>query len=1033
MASDSDMNAMVSTLVSLFAHTVAPDAATRTHAEQGLKQAETHDGVCQAMMRIVMGQEADAGVKKSAAIYFKNRVLKGWRDADSVLTETVFVGPMDRIFIKAHIVNAIIAVQQDLSVFFISALERVLQKDYKNWPEFLPSVIALLDPKNPPATIYGGLNALHALTKSLWHANDPLPQFNEIIATSFAGLHAIAVTLCPESSPEAAAMLRMIVKIYLKSMSRELPPALQQSSSLVPWGTLFVNIIEKDLTFVNEKFPNEEEREKQQWWKVKKWAFRCLHMYLMRYCGRREEKEYAEFAGVFIQHFAPGIATAYLNQVNKCIQGAWTTRHVRQQLSTFLADCVKYKTTWAVMKPHVGPLLTQYVFPQLCFSNEDAQLWEEDGVEYVQRKMGDYSYEERVNPVEAAEYLLHAMVSKRFSQVFQDVMQFIMQVLQSTQDATANEAAARKKSGAIRMIIGISDLVMDEKKSPVHNQMEVFFAQHIFPEFKSPFGYMRAQSYEALLMFDGLNFSEEHQKIIFESVLAGIQDSELPVKVWAAQTISLIIEYKAIAEAMKPFVPNLMQTLLALTSEIDMDTLTTGMENLAAYFPHELAPFAVQLCTQMRDSFVSIVRDLSAAGEDDFEKTLSPLETAAGILKAICSLISAVENAPVILVELDTLLAPVIIEVFKNDFSDLVTECLDVIDTLVSCTKTVSALDWQVWAELYGAFNRDVIIFVEDIIGSVDNYIRFGRNYILANPSIGLEMVEMVKKILTPENQEIEDDDRSYGCMIAESLMLNLRGHIDPFIPTFVALALNFLKQEQDLQNIFKVHLLEMIINCLYHSPLATLQYLEQSNATSTFFYIWFKELESFSRVHDKKLSILALTAVLSLPVGAIPSLQGHVGTLLQNLMKLFQEYPGALETRNEYLKQIQRDDDDEDEDENDQTASEEIKEADGDASDDDDDYSKFLSQHKGGDYDYNDFVDMGLEEDPYFETPLDAVDPYIEFARFLKQCPPDHVLMTSLNVEQQSFLQTVVATAETNQRKLEEEAIAAAQKQLQQ
>ncbi|KAJ3293673.1 hypothetical protein HDU79_012041 [Rhizoclosmatium sp. JEL0117] len=1015
---------MTAELAALFQHAMAPEPTVRMQAEQGLKLAEKHDGVLQALMRLVMDGTANGGVRKSAAIFFKNRVQKGWRDPANAPAsdDIVLVGPADREFVKSHIVQAIIQVQQDLSVFFLSALERILQKDYEKWPQFLPSTISLLDPKNPPATIYGGLMAIHALTKSLFHAEDPAPQINELVSTCFTGLHAIALTLLPETSPEAGAMLRMIVKIYLKSISRDLPPALQDSSSLVPWGTLFVNIIDKDLSFLNEKFPNEEDREKQQWWKVKKWSFRCLHMYLMRYCSRREEKEYQNFANVFIQHFAPGIATSYLNLVNKIISGTWVTRHVRQQISTFLADCVKYKTTWAVMKPHAIPLITQYVYPQMCFSEADATLWEEDSIEYVQKKMGDYSYEDRVNPVDAAEYLLHATVSKRFAQVFNEVLQFIMQILQGAADSLTNEASARRKSGAIRVVLAISDSIMDDKKSPIHAQMESFFAQHIFPEFKSRFGFMRALAFESLLMFDGLNFSEEHQRIVMEGVLAGVQDPELPVKVYAAQTVSLIIDYKSIAEAMKPYVPAMMQTLLTLTSEIDMDTLTSGMENLAAYFPDELAPFSVQLCTQMRDSFIALVRDIQAVGEDDFEKTISPLETAAGILKAICSLISAVEKSPPILAELDLLLAPVIVEVLKNGFSDLITECLDVVDTIITCSKRVSPVDWQVWTELYAAFNREDIVFVEDIIGVVDNFIRYGKDHILANPNIAMEMIELVKKLLTPENDSMEEDDRSYGCMIAESLMLNLRGHLDPFIPQFIALSLNYLKHEENIQPVFKVHLLEMVINCMYHSPQQTLQLLEASNATSTFFFIWFKELEQFSRVHDKKLSILALTAIIALPIQNIPSLQNHIGTLLSTLMRLFKEYPEALETRNEYIKQIQREDDDEEEeDDHTQSASEE-REEDGDASDDDDDYVKYMAQNKDFE-DYGEFMEMGLEEDPYFETPLDSVDPYIEFTRFLKSCPPDHILLTAVNAEQHTFLQSIVSQAEQNQRKLEEEA----------
>jgi hypothetical protein len=51
-------------------------------------------------------------------------------------------------------------------VFLTSALERILQCDYpKNWPSFLPEVIAKLDAEDP-ATLYGALVSLHILLKS---------------------------------------------------------------------------------------------------------------------------------------------------------------------------------------------------------------------------------------------------------------------------------------------------------------------------------------------------------------------------------------------------------------------------------------------------------------------------------------------------------------------------------------------------------------------------------------------------------------------------------------------------------------------------------------------------------------------------------------------------------------------------------------------------------------------------------------------------------------------------------------------------
>ncbi len=40
------------------------------------------------------------------------------------------------------------------------------------------------------------------------------------------------------------------------------------------------------------------------------------------------------------------------------------------------------------MKPHLEAIVFQYIFPQLCLTDDDIQQWECDPVEYIQRKMG---------------------------------------------------------------------------------------------------------------------------------------------------------------------------------------------------------------------------------------------------------------------------------------------------------------------------------------------------------------------------------------------------------------------------------------------------------------------------------------------------------------------------------------------------------------------------------------------------------------------------------------------------------------------
>jgi hypothetical protein len=81
---------------------------------------------------------------------------------------------------------------------------------------------------------------------------------------------------------------------------------------------------------------------------------------------------------------------------------------------------------------------------------------------------------------------------------------------------------------------------------------------------------------------------------------------------------------------------------------------------------------------------------------------------------------------------------------------------------------------------------------------------------------------------------------------------------------------------------------------------------------------LWFSSIDSFSRVHDKKLSIAAIVALLSLNAEQVPvSVQQGWPRLLQGVVRLFQTLPAAMKNREEALKDEPYDgsyDDDDDE-----------------------------------------------------------------------------------------------------------------------
>ena len=94
-------------------------------------------------------------------------------------------------------------------------------------------------------------------------------------------------------------------------------------------------------------------------------------------------------------------------------------------LHVLLAISIKFNSTWTLLKPHVSVLIEQFVFPQLCFSEEHEERWNIDPVEYIQREFGDFSEEDKINPGAAAQYLLVKMVSNRFNHTVTGILTFV--------------------------------------------------------------------------------------------------------------------------------------------------------------------------------------------------------------------------------------------------------------------------------------------------------------------------------------------------------------------------------------------------------------------------------------------------------------------------------------------------------------------------------------------------------------------------------------------------------------------------------
>jgi hypothetical protein len=103
-------------------------------------------------------------------------------------------------------------------------------------------------------------------------------------------------------------------------------------------------------------------------------------------------------------------------------------------------------------------------------------------------------------------------------------------------------------------------------------------------------------------------------------------------------------------------------------------------------------------------------------------------------------------------------------------------------------------------------------------------------------------------------------------------MMLSLPGHIDNCIHGFVNMAMGVLSTQEVKIKSYRIHLMEMVIGAVYYNPILTLHILEMKGWTNKFFSLWFGSMDSFTRVHDKKLCIVAIVALLSINADQVPA-----------------------------------------------------------------------------------------------------------------------------------------------------------------
>uniref|UniRef100_A0A8C2XV09 Importin 7 n=1 Tax=Cyclopterus lumpus TaxID=8103 RepID=A0A8C2XV09_CYCLU len=575
--------------------------------------------------------------KKTSAhcvIYLKNMITQHWSDGDGSGTETPVnnIPDEDRLFIRDNIVEAIIHSPERIRVQLTTCIHHMIKHDYPGkWTTIVDKIGFYLQSDNSAGWL-GILLCLYQLVKNYEYKKPEERQ--PLVAAMHIFMPMLKerfIQLLPDHSSDSVLIQKQIFKILYALFQYNLPLELINRQNLTEWMEILKTVVDRDVPPETMQI-DEDERPELPWWKCKKWALHILARLFERYGSPgNTTKEYAEFAELFLKEYAVPAQQVLLKVLYQYKEKQYVAPRVLQQTLNYINQGIAHALTWRNLKPHIQGIIQDVVFPLMCYTDSDEELWQEDPYEYIRMKFD--VFEDFISPTTAAQTLLFTACNKR-KEVLQKTMGFCYQIL------TDPASDPRKKDGALHMIGSLAEILL--KKKIYKDQMEFMLQNHVFALFRSELGYMRARACWVLHYFCEVKFKSDQnlQTALELTRLCLINDNEMPVKVEAAIALQVLISNQEKAkEYITPFIRPVMQALLHIVRETENDDLTNVIQKMICEYSEEVTPIAVEMTQHLAMTFNQVIQ----TGPDE-EGGDDKAVTAMGILNTIDTLLSVVED-----------------------------------------------------------------------------------------------------------------------------------------------------------------------------------------------------------------------------------------------------------------------------------------------------------------------------------------------------------------------------------------------------
>lgn len=962
----------------------------RTAAERSLNQFQYTPQHMVRLLQIIVDGNCDMAVRQVASIHFKNFVAKNWSPLDSDEPQKIL--PSDKDMVRQNILPFVAQVPPLLRAQLGECLKTIIHADY---PEQWPGLLQWVKHNLQDQQIYGSLFVLRILSRKYeFKSDEERTPVYLIVEETFPNLLVIFNKLVQIVNPslEVAELIKLICKIFWSSIYLEIPKQLFDPNIFNAWMVLFLNILERAVPLEGQ--PTDPDlRKTWGWWKVKKWTVHILNRLYTRFGDLKIQKPANKaFAQMYQKNYAGKILECHLNLLNVIRSGGYLPDRVTNLILQYLSNSVSKNSMYTLLQPRLDVLLFEIIFPLMCFNDNDQKLWEEDPHEYVRK--GYDIIEDLYSPRTASMDFVSELVRKRGKENLQKFILFIVEIFKKYNEASLEYKPYRQKDGALLAIGALCDKL--KQTEPYKSELEHMLVQHVFPEFRSPVGHLRAKAAWVAGQYAHINFSDQNNfRQALHSVVSGLRDPDLPVRVDSVFALRSFVEASKDLNEIRPILPDLLDEFFKLMNEVENEDLVFTLETIVDKFGEEMAPYAFGLCQNLAAAFWKCMNAAEADEEGDDPGALA----AVGCLRAISTILESVSKLPDLFIEVEPTLLPIMRRMLTTDGQEVFEEVLEIVSYMTFFAPTISLEMWSLWPLMMEALGDWAIDFFPNILVPLDNYISRSTSHFLTckDPDYQRSLWNMLSSIMTDKN--MEDGDIEPAPKLIQVVFQNCKGQVDHWVEPYLRITIERLHRTE--KSYLKCLLMQVIADALYYNSTLTLSILQKLGVATEVFNLWFQMLQqvkksgvraNFRRVQDKKVCCLGLTSLFVLPGDQLPG--EALGRVLKATLDLLVAYKDQVA---EAAKQ-EEDEDNADDDEMDgfQTDDEDDEE-DGsdremgvDAEDGEEADSvrlqKLAAQAKAfRPIEDDDDTDDDYSDDEELQSPIDEVDPFIFFVDAMK------------------------------------------------